>query len=111
MGYSLNLLTVASVFLVSLPVEAVVMDGLSVVSEEVMIAQGEGREERNDEALRLTELGLQQLNPGEYRKALNNFEQALAIVREIGERLGEGTILNNIGNVYNSLGEYAKALN
>ena len=111
MGYSLNLLTVASVFLVSLPVEAVVMDGLSVVSEEVMIAQGEGREERNDEALRLTELGLQQLNRGEYRKALNNFEQALAIVREIGERLGEGTILNNIGNVYNSLGEYAKALN
>ena len=111
MGYSLNLLTVASVFLVSLPVEAVVMDGLSVASEEVKIAQGEGKKQREDEALRLNELGLQQLNKGELKEALNNFEQALVIFIEIGERKSEGAVINNIGGVYRNLGEYPKALN
>ena len=82
----------------------------SVVSKEVKIAQVEGKEQRKDEALRLNELGLQQLNTGEYREALNNFEQALVIVKEIGERKSEGVILNNIGEVYRSLGEYPKAL-
>jgi CHAT domain-containing protein/Tfp pilus assembly protein PilF len=110
MRYSLGLLAFAGVFLVTFPVEAVVKDGLSVASEEVKIAQGEGREQRNDEALRLTKLGTQQLNRGEYRKALNNFEQALVIVREIGEPLGESTILNYIGKTYLSLAEYDKAL-
>ena len=50
------------------------------------------------------------MNRGEYREALNNFEQALVIFREIGERKSEGVILNNIGEVYRSLGEYPKAL-
>ncbi|MEB3218002.1 MAG: tetratricopeptide repeat protein, partial [Nostocales cyanobacterium 94392] len=110
MRYSLGLLAFAGVFLVTFPVEAVVANGLSVASEEVKIALGEGKKQRNNEALRLNKLGLQQLNRGEYREALNNFEQALVIVREIGERQGEATTLNNIGNVYLSLGEYPKAL-
>jgi CHAT domain-containing protein/Tfp pilus assembly protein PilF len=116
MRYSLGLLTVllvnvsASVFLFAFPVEAVVKDGLSVASEEVKIAQGKGREQRDDEALRLSKLGTQQLNRGEYRKALNNFEQALVIVREIGNRQGEGAILSQIGLIYRKVGKYTKAL-
>ena len=102
MRYSLGFLVSASVFLFTFPVEAVVKDGLSVASEEVKIAQGKGEEQRTDEALRLNKLGMQQLRRGQYREALNNLEQALVIVREIGERKSEGTILNNIGNVYTS---------
>ena len=72
MGYRLKLFAVASVFLV-LPVEAVITNRLSVanssvVNEEVKITQGEGREKRRDEALRLNELGLQQFNKGEFRE-------------------------------------------
>ena len=114
MRYSLKLLA-ATVFLISSPVEAVVTDNSSVtksvVSEEVKIAQVEGKKQRRDEALRLNELGVQQFKRGEYREALNNFEQALVIFKEIGERKSEGGTLNNIGLVYSSLGEYPKALN
>ena len=114
MRYSLNLLA-ATVFLVSSPVEAVVTDNLStaksVVNEEVKIAQVEGKKQRRDEALRLNKLGTQQLRRGEYREALNNFEQALVIFIEIGERKSEGAVINNIGGVYRNLGEYPKALN
>jgi CHAT domain-containing protein/uncharacterized protein HemY len=116
MRYSLGFLTAlsvnvsASVFLFTFPVEAVVKDGLSIASDEVKVAQGEGRKKHRDEVLRLNELGLQQLRRGQYREALNNFEQVLFIVRKIGERKSEGTILSNIGSVYHKLGEYKKAL-
>ncbi len=116
MPYSLGLLTalsvnaVGSVFLVTLPVEAVVTNGLSVASEEVKIAQGEGKKQRKNEALRLNKLGVQQFNRSKFQEALNNFEQALVIFGEIGERKDEGAVLNNIGLVYGSLGEYPKAL-
>ncbi|BAY85681.1 hypothetical protein NIES267_51820 [Calothrix parasitica NIES-267] len=119
MSYSLKLLA-ATVFLVSSPVEAVVTDNPSVtnnlsvaksaVSEKVKIAQVEGEKQRRDEALRLNKLGMQKFKRGKYREALNNFEQALVIFREIEERKGEGVILNNVGLVYRKLGEYKKAL-
>jgi len=47
---------------------------------------------------------------GEYAAALNYYEQALTIFREIGDRAEEGTTLNNIGLIYASLGEYVVAL-
>lgn len=84
MRHSLNLLA-ASMFLVSLPVEAVVSDNSSVVSEEVKMVQVEGKKQGRDEAVRLNELGLQQLKRSEYRKAINNFKQSLVISREIGD--------------------------
>ena len=66
MRYSLKLLA-ATVFLVSSPVEAVVTNNSSVtnnpsvaksvVSEEVKIAQVQGKKQRRDEALRLNKLG------------------------------------------------------
>jgi len=90
MRYSLKLLA-ATVLLISSPVEAIVTDNSSVansssvaksvVNEQVKIAQVEGKKQRRNEALRLYKLGMQQLNRGEYREALKNFEQALVIVR------------------------------
>ncbi|MGB3651658.1 MAG: tetratricopeptide repeat protein [Rivularia sp. (in: cyanobacteria)] len=124
MRHSLKLLA-ATVFLVSSPVEAVVTNNLSVtnnrsvtnpsvtksvVNEFVKIAQVQEKKQRRDEALRLNKLGLQQLSRGEYQEALNNFEQALVIFREIGDDENQGTTFNNIGEVYRNLGEYAKAL-
>ena len=47
---------------------------------------------------------------GRYAEALETYEQALAIQREVGDRAGEGTTLNNIGFVYQHRGGYAEAL-
>ena len=46
---------------------------------------------------------------GQYPQAKEQYQQALAIFREIGDRAGEGTTLNNIGAVYSSLGQYPQA--
>ncbi len=37
---------------------------------------------------------------GEIKNALDYFQQALKIKREIGDKLGIGTVLNNIGEIY-----------
>ncbi|MBW4679109.1 MAG: tetratricopeptide repeat protein [Microcoleus vaginatus WJT46-NPBG5] len=71
------------------------------------LAQAQTRKERNEEALRL---GIQQYQQGLFREALETFQSVLAIVREIGDRQGEGVTLNNIGFVHQSLGQYPKAL-
>ncbi|BAY82083.1 hypothetical protein NIES267_15610 [Calothrix parasitica NIES-267] len=47
--------------------------------------------------MRLNKLGLQQLNTGKLKEALDNFEQALAIRKQIRYKSGEGATLNNIG--------------
>jgi CHAT domain-containing protein/Tfp pilus assembly protein PilF len=73
-------------------------------------AQAQTNQERNEEGLQLNQLGLQQLNQGEFPEALKTFEQVLVIFRAIGNRQGEGTALNNIGAVYNNLGQYPKTL-
>ena len=46
---------------------------------------------------------------GEYVKAKEYYEKALAISMEIGDRAGEGTWYGNLGTVFCSLGEYVKA--
>ena len=46
---------------------------------------------------------------GEYQKAKEHHEKALAIATEIGVKIGEGTCYGNLGGVFKSLGEYQKA--
>ncbi|MEO1144066.1 MAG: tetratricopeptide repeat protein [Cyanobacteria bacterium J06638_22] len=65
---------------------------------------------RRAESLELNNRGQQLQVVGRYDEALELFEQALIIVREIDERQGEGVILNNIGEVYRTLGNYEQAL-
>jgi CHAT domain-containing protein/Tfp pilus assembly protein PilF len=103
----LNAFTASILLLLSFPLE---MTGNTWGSSAVVAQTTGDRKERRIEALRLNELGLQQLSQGQFREALKTFEQALAIVREINERQGEGTILNNIGGAYGNLGQYDKAL-
>ena len=45
-----------------------------------------------------------------YRKAIDYYEQAIEIYREIGDRSGEVRSLGNLGLAYNSLGTYQKAI-
>ncbi len=77
---------------------------------QAVSAQMQTKQQRSDDALRLLNVGVQQLNKGQFREALATFEQTLIIVRVIGEREGEGMALHGIGAVYRHLGQYAKAL-
>jgi tetratricopeptide (TPR) repeat protein len=43
-------------------------------------------------------------------ESLESLQRALAVCREAGDRLGEGTTLNNIGQIYCSRGDYDTAL-
>ena len=47
---------------------------------------------------------------GEYRRAIEFYEQRLAIAREIGDRRGEGNALGNLGNAYRALGDTRRAI-
>jgi len=62
------------------------------------------------EADRLLEQGNQQNAISQFREALQSWEQALTIYREIGYRQGETASLGNLGNAYRSLGQYQKAI-
>jgi tetratricopeptide (TPR) repeat protein len=47
---------------------------------------------------------------GDFGKAIDYSGKALKIVRQIGDKRGEGTWLGNLGISYDSLGDYAKAI-
>lgn len=57
------------------------------------------KERLRAEALYLADQGFNLCRQGQSREALRSYEAALTILREIGERAEEGTILNNIGAV------------
>ena len=55
-------------------------------------------------------VGLAYRHLGEVEKAIGYHEQALGILREIGDRRREGTVLGNLGLAYANLGEVEKAI-
>jgi CHAT domain-containing protein/tetratricopeptide (TPR) repeat protein len=66
--------------------------------------------QRKTEAERLLHQGVEQAQTSQFTAAIQSWEQALIIYREIKDRKGEGSALNNLGNVYKSLGDYPKAI-
>ncbi|CAH2572861.1 Tetratricopeptide repeat protein 28 [Planktothrix rubescens] len=62
------------------------------------------------EADRVLEQGIQQFKISQFREALQSWEQALTIYREIGNRQGEAISLKNVGNAYLYLGQYDRAI-
>ncbi|MCW5317485.1 tetratricopeptide repeat protein [Nostoc sp. KVJ3] len=66
--------------------------------------------DRNSQGLSLMNLGIAYLSQGQYRQAIELFQQSLEISRGIGDRNSEGKSLANLGNAYNSLGQYQRAI-
>jgi len=58
----------------------------------------------------LNQAGMSLYRQARYADALEQFQQANACYREIGDRAREGTTLNNIGAIYYRLGQYEQAL-
>jgi tetratricopeptide (TPR) repeat protein len=58
----------------------------------------------------LGNLGLAHAALGQVRRAIEYYEQALAIAREIGNRWGEGADLGNLGLAYAALGQVRRAI-
>lgn len=66
--------------------------------------------DRKAEADQLLQQGIEQFQTSQFEAALQSWQQALIIYREIKDRLGEGNALGNLGLAYYSLGDYAKAI-
>jgi CHAT domain-containing protein/Tfp pilus assembly protein PilF len=58
----------------------------------------------------LTNIGLAYNSISQPQEALKYFNQALPILRSVGDRSGEATTLSNIGLVYHSIGQQQEAL-
>lgn len=88
-------------------------EGLPGVAAEeivpVMIAQGQTGLDEN-EADQLTQEADQLAETGEFQDALEKYQQALAIHKELGNRAGEGFVLWRIGTLYQSQEQYSQAL-
>ncbi|CAN1208600.1 hypothetical protein TUMEXPCC7403_00165 [Tumidithrix helvetica PCC 7403] len=65
---------------------------------------------RQAEADRLLQQGIQQAYISQFEAAFQSWQQALQIYRAIGNRQGESYALGNLGNVYQALGKYDKAI-
>ena len=66
--------------------------------------------DRSGEGNALGSLGNAYADLGDARKAIEFYEQALAIAREIGDRHREGANLGNLGHAYLALGDVRKAI-
>ncbi len=66
--------------------------------------------DRAAEGRHLGNLGIACAKLGEPQRAIELYEQVLAITLEIGDRLGEGTTLGNLGDAYLDLGEPRRAI-
>jgi tetratricopeptide (TPR) repeat protein len=58
----------------------------------------------------LLDSGTDAIDIGQYDEALNYYNQALVIAREVGDRVGEGDTLTYIGFVYKAKGQHDQAL-
>ncbi|BBD63358.1 TPR repeat-containing protein (plasmid) [Nostoc sp. HK-01] len=80
-----------------------------------MIAQSKSRFGQVEAGLKIIDLARQQYEQGKYQESLKSLQQALMIVKEIGEDTEEGQLLKSLtllafGSVYQMLGEYSLAL-
>ncbi|MEG4589359.1 CHAT domain-containing protein [Microcoleus sp. MOSTC5] len=74
-------------------------------------ALAETTADRKKEADQLFEQGKQQYQTSQFQAALQSWQQALIIYREIKDRKSEGDALGNLGGAYSYLGQYDKAIN
>ena len=75
-----------------------------------VLAQTPTTQDQKAEADGLFQKGVEQFRRSQFREALQTYQQVLRIRQELGDKVGEGITLNNIGTVYLYQGEYATAL-
>nr|WP_085999832.1 CHAT domain-containing protein [Nostoc sp. PCC 7107] len=75
-----------------------------------LVASAQTPNPRKAEADRLLDQGVQQYQISQFEAALQSWQQALNIYREIQDRQGEGKALGNLGVAYDLLGNYPKAI-
>jgi tetratricopeptide (TPR) repeat protein len=73
-------------------------------------AQAQTAQDRKAEARRLYEEGVKQFNRGQYQKALQIYQQVLAIESELNDQTSVGRTLNSIGGVYYERDQLRQAL-
>ena len=77
---------------------------------KVVLSALRNHQDLDAERFILVDLGLTYNGLGNKQQALECYEEALALIHRIGDKLGEATTLNNIGGVYSDIGEKGKAL-
>jgi len=103
--FSFRRLTSAPLVL-SLLLGTVCGTALEVARPSIVFAQSNP----SREADRLLDEGLELYRISQWPQALDNWQRALALYRQVGNRFGEADVLNNIGLIYKSLGDYPEAL-
>jgi CHAT domain-containing protein len=105
------------IFLASISLFLVATMSLLTTPDSLFPAIAQTSDAREAEADRLMQQGLQQYQTRQFAAALNSWQQALQIYRTLKNRPGEvraltnfGTIYNSLSNYYNSVGNYAKAI-
>ncbi len=81
----------------------------ATVFPEMAVAQTV--DQRKVEADRLLQQGGQQYRTSQFTSALQSWQQALDVYRNIKDRKGEGIALGNLGIIYRNIGNYPKAIN
>ncbi|MEM6502116.1 MAG: CHAT domain-containing protein [Cyanobacteria bacterium P01_C01_bin.89] len=101
---------IALVLLMGLPVGAISVEP-GTTQQSSSIAQALDRqEEKKQRADSLLQEGIQQQQSDQFEEALQSFQAARELFQEIGDRAGEGTVLNEIGRVHRVQSQYAQAL-
>jgi len=77
---------------------------------EIGMRAAQARDDRRAEGAFLGKLGQAYHSLGQMEQAIENYEQALAISREIGDRHNEGALLGGLGNAYRGLGQVKQAI-
>ena len=99
-----GLAIITALLITTIPATAYPLPTISVQAQSVPA-------DRKAEADRLLRQGIQRFNISQFRGALQSWQEALTIYREIGvreafpeeSRAGEGTALGNLGAVYENL--------
>jgi tetratricopeptide (TPR) repeat protein len=107
--YHIKFTLATLVFSLLLPMGAVESRTLKIV-QVLRTAQTQTVQQRRNEAIRLNDVCVQYYGKGQFKEALEIFKKALAIHKQIGDEAWEVVPLNNIGEIYNALGEYSKAI-
>ncbi len=74
------------------------------------LAQAQTVDARKAEADRLLQQGIEQFQTSQFAAALQSWQQALSLYRQIQDRRGEGKALGNLGIAYRALGNYPQAI-